>query len=123
MAAPHGHHAHRTGDLRFDEGPASRLVVVAGEGSEPRALVLSLHGAAVQALNQVNSYARKDWCHIVAPTNRRPYGFDWEDWGRLDALEVLEHARKRLGTDPRRTYLTAAWSMRSRDRSQNMRWM
>src|SRR5262249_44453572 len=31
---------------------------------------------------------------------------DWEDWGRLDALEVLEAAKKRYGTDPRRTYLT-----------------
>jgi len=27
---------------------------------------------------------------LVAPTNRRPYGYDWEDWGRADALEVLE---------------------------------
>ena len=44
--------------------------------------------------------------HIVAPTNRRPYGFDWEDWGRLDALEVLELAQQALQTDPRRTFLT-----------------
>ncbi len=42
----------------------------------------------------------------MAATNRRPFGFDWEDWGRLDALEVLADATKRLKTDPRRTYLT-----------------
>src|SRR5207244_9328713 len=35
-----------------------------------------------------------------------PYGFDWEDWGRLDAMEVLDLAQKELRTDPQRTYLT-----------------
>ncbi|HSV72439.1 MAG TPA: prolyl oligopeptidase family serine peptidase [Chthonomonadales bacterium] len=75
-------------------------------GREARALVLSLHGAGVEAIGQADAYAPKSWCHIVAPTNRRPFGFDWEDWGRLDALEVLDHARRELGTDPARTYLT-----------------
>ena len=42
----------------------------------------------------------------MAPTNRRPFGFDWEDWGRLDAIEVLDLAQKRLRTDPEHTYLT-----------------
>jgi len=78
----------------------------AGSDGGAKALVLSLHGAAVQAMNQVNAYGPKDWCHIVAPTNRRPYGFDWEDWGRLDALEVLERAVRELGADSRRVYLT-----------------
>ncbi len=54
------------------------------------ALFFSLHGAGVEALNQAASYAPKKWGYVVAPTNRRPYGFSWEDWGRLDALEVLE---------------------------------
>jgi hypothetical protein len=70
------------------------------------ALVLTLHGAGVEATGQADAYAGKAWAHIVAPTNRRPFGFDWEDWGRLDALEVLEHARRELKTDPARTYLT-----------------
>jgi poly(3-hydroxybutyrate) depolymerase len=72
----------------------------------PPALVLTLHGAAVEASRQADAYACKSWAHIVAPTNRRPFGFDWQDWGRLDALEVLAHAQRRLGTNPRRTYLT-----------------
>lgn len=70
------------------------------------ALVLTLHGASVEAIGQADAYAPKSWAHIVAPTNRRPYGFDWEEWGRLDALEVLALAQKELGTDPSRTYLT-----------------
>lgn len=74
--------------------------------SRPPALVLSLHGAAVEAIGQAEAYSAKSWAHIVAPTNRRPYGFDWEDWGRLDALEVLEIAQRELKTDPRRVYLT-----------------
>ena len=38
--------------------------------------------------------------------NRRSFGFDWEDWGRWDALEVLQQASARFQTDPQRTYLT-----------------
>ncbi len=72
----------------------------------PPALFLSLHGAGVEAIGQADAYSPKSWGHLVAPTNRRPFGFDWEDWGREDAMEVLEHARATLGTDPARTYLT-----------------
>src|SRR5262249_53415508 len=72
----------------------------------PPALVLSLHGAGVQATNQIGAMSAKTWAHIVAPTNRRPFGFDWEDWGRLDALEVLDAAGRVLEYDPARVYLT-----------------
>lgn len=75
-------------------------------GDGQPALVLSLHGASVEARNQAFSYGQKPDLYVVAPTNRRPYGFDWEDWGRRDAIEVLELASERFGTDPRRTYLT-----------------
>jgi dienelactone hydrolase len=70
------------------------------------ALFLSLHGASVEAIGQADAYSPKRWGDLVAPTNRRPYGFDWEDWGRMDALEVLDLAQKQLGSDPRRIYLT-----------------
>ncbi len=72
----------------------------------PKALVLSLHGASVEAINQAGSYEPKSWAHIVCPTNRRPYGYDWEDWGRMDALEVLERALNTLHIDESRIYLT-----------------
>jgi dienelactone hydrolase len=75
-------------------------------GSARPGLVLSLHGAGVQAMGQADSYAPKPWAHVVAPTNRRPFGFDWEDWGRIDALEVLDHASERLQADPERVHLT-----------------
>ena len=78
---------------------------VPGDGRPP-ALVLSVHGAGVEARGQAAAYSPKTWAHIVAPTNRRPYGFDWEDWGRTDAMEVLAHAKALYGTDPSRTYLT-----------------
>lgn len=74
--------------------------------SGANALVLSLHGASVEALGQADAYAGKDWATIVAPTNRRPYGFDWEDIGQLDALEVLAIAEKSIPHDPRRVVLT-----------------
>ncbi len=74
--------------------------------AEKPALFFSVHGASVEAVNQANAYKQKDWGHLVAPTNRRPFGFAWEDWGRLDALEVLTHAENLLKTDPQHTYLT-----------------
>ncbi len=72
----------------------------------PPALFLSVHGASVEAIGQADAYSPKSWGHIAAPTNRRPYGFDWEDWGRMDALEVLGQAQAELHPDPRRIYLT-----------------
>lgn len=69
-------------------------------------IVLALHGASVEGIGHARAYGHKTWCHIVAPTNRRPYGFDWEDWGRIDALEVLTHAKQSLSHDPSKVYLT-----------------
>ncbi|MDQ2655872.1 MAG: prolyl oligopeptidase family serine peptidase [Bacteroidota bacterium] len=74
--------------------------------TEAPALFLSVHGAGVEAIGQARAYKPKDWGVLVAPTNRRPRGFNWEDWGRLDALEVLEHATKMIRPDPTRIYLT-----------------
>ncbi len=71
-----------------------------------QALFLSLHGAGVHAPSQSGSYAAKDWGDIVAATNRRQYGFDWEDWGRMDAMEVLDEATRLFRPDPNRVYLT-----------------
>lgn len=77
-----------------------------GASAEPPALFLTLHGASVEALNQSASYEPKAWGHVVAPTNRRPYGFNWEEWGRLDALEVLDLVKERYHVDESRVYLT-----------------
>ncbi|MCC5908392.1 MAG: prolyl oligopeptidase family serine peptidase [Balneolaceae bacterium] len=70
------------------------------------ALFLSVHGAEVEAISQARAYQPKDWGTLVAPTNRRPRGFNWEDWGRMDALEVLEIAKEIYNPDPQRIYLT-----------------
>jgi dienelactone hydrolase len=69
-------------------------------------IVLTLHGAGVHARNQADCYANKKDLWIVAPTNRRPFGFDWQDWGRADAYEVLKDATGRFHTVESRVYLT-----------------
>ncbi len=76
------------------------------DNGKPKALFFSLHGADVIATNQANSYYPKKWGYIVCPTNGGPYGYDWEDWGRLDALQVLHIARTTLNINPSRVYLT-----------------
>jgi dienelactone hydrolase len=76
------------------------------EDEPPPALVLTLHGAGFPPIKMVSSYASKPLAYIVAPTGRRTLGFEWERWGCLDVMEVLEVAQRELGTDPRRTYLT-----------------
>ncbi|MFN5641668.1 MAG: alpha/beta hydrolase-fold protein [Sphingobacteriales bacterium] len=69
-------------------------------------LFLSVHGAEVEAISQARAYKPKAEGPIVAPTNRRPRGFNWEDWGRLDALEVLSIAEKKYNPHPKHIYLT-----------------
>ena len=69
-------------------------------------LILALHGAGVEAAGLAECFKPKDWAFVVCPTNRRPYGFDWQDWGRLDALEVLRVCQKELPIDPDRVVLT-----------------
>jgi len=70
------------------------------------ALFLSVHGAGVEAIGQARAYQSKDWGTLVAATNRRPRGFNWEDWGRMDAMEVLSLAKARFHPDERYIYLT-----------------
>ncbi len=77
-----------------------------GNSNTPPALFLSVHGAGVEAIGQARAYTPKDWGVLVAPTNRRGRGFNWEDWGRIDALEVLDIAVKQFNPDPARIYLT-----------------
>ncbi|WP_295128125.1 PHB depolymerase family esterase [uncultured Chitinophaga sp.] len=77
-----------------------------GGSRKDAALFLSVHGAGVEAIGQAKAYQSKDWGTLVAATNRRPRGFNWEDWGRLDALEVLDIARNKFQPDPQHIYLT-----------------
>jgi len=74
--------------------------------AKEQALFLSVHGASVEAVNQANAYKQKDWGNLIAPTNRRPFGFAWEDWGRLDALEVLKDAKNIYQPNKSKIYLT-----------------
>ncbi len=106
-------------DLRVVERTAPRLVTFRSaiddsiqeyglreplESSRSSAgLVVSLHGASVATRNQINAYSSKPDHAILTPTNRRPYGFDWQDWGREDVYECIEHYGAH---DTTRRYLT-----------------
>jgi len=67
------------------------------------AVVLSLHGAGVDCMGQINAYSSKPEFTIIAPTNRRQYGFDWQDWGRTNAYEALLAEKRSI---PHALYLT-----------------
>lgn len=69
-------------------------------------VVLSLHGASVEAIGQARAYGQKDDFNLICPTNRRPYGFNWEDLGRKDALEALAHAQAQGFGRGKPVYLT-----------------
>lgn len=88
------------------DGSAQYYAVNPASSPNPPVLVLSLHGASVEAIGQARAYGPKAFADIVCPTNRRPFGFNWETVGRRDALEVLEHARSLGAYDPARTMLT-----------------
>lgn len=88
------------------DGSVQYYAEVPATQPDPKALVLSLHGASVEATSQAEAYGPKSWCTIVCPTNRRPFGFDWEEIGRRDALEVLADAKRRLKPADDEVYLT-----------------
>jgi poly(3-hydroxybutyrate) depolymerase len=69
------------------------------------AVLLSLHGAGVQGRGQARAYEARDWAYIIAPTNRHPFGFDWEEWGRFNALATLDAVSERFRIDPTQVYL------------------
>ena len=69
-------------------------------------IVLSVHGAGVGCRGQANAYSSRPGVVVIAPTNRREFGFDWQDWGRLDAYEALEDALGWTGADRSRVCLT-----------------
>ncbi len=88
------------------DGSVQEYSVRPASTPEGRDVVLSLHGAGVDALGQARSYSSKPDMWIVAATNRRPFGFDWQDWGREDAYEVLMDATARFGLSRDGAYLT-----------------
>jgi len=76
------------------------------DGLERPGLVLALHGAGVDAFVHAAAYTRQPDFWLCAPTNRRPFGFDWQDWGRRDAYDALSEALSLSGADPARVMLT-----------------
>jgi len=69
-------------------------------------ILFSLHGNNTEATTVAEDFAPKKEAHIVCPTNRRPRGFFWDDWGCIDFTEAVAHARASLVNDPRRSWLT-----------------
>ena len=68
-------------------------------------LLLSLHGAGVEGIGQAAAYGAKTWLWHVAPTNRRPFGFDWEEWGKWNGLRALDDAIARFQPDLQKIWL------------------
>jgi dienelactone hydrolase len=101
--------SHKITFLSQIDGSCQYYAVLPPKDFDPEkkyALIFTLHGAGVEASGQVDAYKQKDWAFVIAPTNRRRFGFDWQDWGRLDALEVLDQAKKSFPIDTNRVYLT-----------------
>lgn len=100
---------HRRTFVSTMDGSAQYYGVVPPSGFDPSrayGLVLTLHGAGVEGIGQARAYSAKDWAYIIAPTNRRPFGFDWEVFGRRDGIEVLNDATAQATIDPTRVYVT-----------------
>ena len=105
-AVNQGEHASYTFISKIDGSVQYYAVAPQIATTQQPSLYFSVHGAEVEAISQARAYAPKAEGPVVAPTNRRPRGFNWEDWGRMDALEVLDIAKKRFNPNPQRIYLT-----------------
>jgi len=69
-------------------------------------LIVALHGALRSPRQYLAEMEPKSWAHVIAPAGRRPHAFDWEDWGRRDALEAVEDFTQQTPVDMQRIYLT-----------------
>ncbi|TWT38216.1 Alpha/beta hydrolase family protein [Posidoniimonas corsicana] len=99
----------RTFVSKIDGGVQPYTLLPAADSTdqeEPPGVILALHSEGVDHRKFADNYLAKPWAHIVAPSNRGEYGFDWEDWGATDAMEALADAQARLPHDPRRVYCT-----------------
>lgn len=98
----------RTFVSRIDDSVQSYHVIPATEQAtrEETGLIVALHGLGETHEKFAENYQPKPWAHIVLPQNRRPFGFDWEDWGATDAMEALRDSRRHLQYDRSRVYLT-----------------
>ncbi len=105
-AVNQGEHASYTFISKIDGSVQYYAVAPQIATTQQPSLYFSVHGAEVEAISQARAYAPKSEGPVVAPTNRRPRGFNWEDWGRMDALEVLDIAKKRFNPNPQKIYLT-----------------
>lgn len=105
-ARKHGDAYMRTFESSIDGSVQYYAVRPSSLTDTSNALILSLHGAGVEAYRQASAYTVKPWATVVAPTNRRPFGFDWEDWGRMDGMEVLDIAGAAIPHDPKRVVVT-----------------
>lgn len=76
------------------------------DGDPIPGILFSLHGGGAEAIGVAEEFAPKKEAHVVCPTNRRPWGFAWDDWGCIDFTEAVVHARANLVNDPRRSWLT-----------------
>ncbi|MFC1634036.1 discoidin domain-containing protein [Planctomycetota bacterium] len=74
-------------------------------GDPTPGILFDLHGRGNEATKVAENFVSKKEAHIVCPTNRRPTGFFWADWGCIDFTEAVAHARANLVNDPRRSWL------------------
>ncbi len=93
---------------KLDESPQHFAILEPKnyQASKKYALILTLHGAHMQAIEHLKTMKAKDWAFVVAPTNRGPQGLGWNDLGREDALEVLDIMMKNYPIDPTQIYLS-----------------
>lgn len=90
------------------DGSVQKLAVVphTDESVANPGMIVALHGAGVEAERHAACFEPQPDLVVVAPTNRRPYGFDWQDWGRLNLYETIFPMMAALRVDQGRIYLT-----------------
>lgn len=74
--------------------PYSVLPATDNEGKAD-GLLVSLHDAGQTSQDCLGSHQPLSGVQMLAPGGRGRWGFDWEDWGRLDAIEAIDTFQQR----------------------------
>ena len=77
------------------DGSVQPYAVRPATGSGEAGLIVLLHDAGQTAAECLAGVPAVADTHLIAPGGRGAWGFDWEDWSRLDALETLDDFSRR----------------------------
>lgn len=103
--------SHRITYISDTDGSVQYFAIMYPKNYDPTkkySLMIYLHGGGDRVFSTMFIFGPKDWSFLIAPTNRRPRGWNWWDFGRFNIYESMDVTMDRFNIDKKRVYLMGA---------------